>query len=149
MLINFVHVLVESNVFLFIDYEDQLYVSGMPVSVVGSSNRFSRSLVLEEKNSIRDIKREYNDSADLAAAILRIFYLPIELSIRFYREKDFQCFKDTINTRLRIFRNFLMKEKYDLVRKKKDSFAVIVQASNFPVKITDYPGSYIDRASNS
>lgn len=79
MLINFVHVLVESNVFLFIDYEDQLYVSGMPVSVVGSSNRFSRSLVLEEKNSIRDIKREYNDSADLAAAILPIFYPPIEL----------------------------------------------------------------------
>lgn len=58
MLINFVHVLVESNVFLFIDYEDQLYVSGMPVSVVGSSNRFSRSLVLEEKKIQFEILNE-------------------------------------------------------------------------------------------
>lgn len=134
MLINFVHVLVESDVFLFIDYEDQLYVSGMPVSVVGSSNRFSRSLVLEGKNSIRDIKREYNDSADLAAAILRIFYPPIELSFASIERRIF---------------NVLRKEKYDLVRNEKDSFATMVQRSNFPVKMTNYPASYIDRASNS
>lgn len=49
VLIHLVHVLVESDVFLLIDHEDQLDVSGMPVRVVGPSNRFSRSFMLEEK----------------------------------------------------------------------------------------------------
>lgn len=133
MLINLVHVLVESDIFLFIDYEDQLYVSGMPVSVVGSSNRFGRSLVLEEKNSIRDIKREYNDSADLAATIIRIFYLPIELSFASIERRIFNV--------LRI----LSTQSYV----SSEIFAMMVQTSNFPVKMTNYPGSYIDRASNS